>query len=286
MAIALLCLPQHIFGQELDAPANDQVVQKVKFARLKSKENKSMMTALRLIEKGVINEEDDINEVSGGVEQLIAVGEGAIPKCLTSFQRMAKTDRQLYLTVALDSILLDDDLHIALDLCNRKTPTEVYIYLMSRWADSARDDSSEVLLAHLKNDSEEVQYHCVRGLIRRGDDSVVAACIQIIDTRWKDSKQQLRRDFSGMARGIMSSIIEEKLTTPNKKSRLLGLHLFELFGVKENANLLADNLNNSDTALRLGAINACRVVVAGEGPLLRPSMTELIELANSWSDKI
>ncbi|MBT4465620.1 MAG: hypothetical protein HOD03_02930, partial [Planctomycetes bacterium] len=57
MAIALLCLPQHIFGQELDAPANDQVVQKVKFARLKSKENKSMMTALRLIEKGVINEE-------------------------------------------------------------------------------------------------------------------------------------------------------------------------------------------------------------------------------------
>ena len=84
----------------------------------------------------------------------------------------------------------------------------------------------------------------------------------------------------------MSSIIEEKLTTPNKKSRLLGLHLFELFGVKENANLLADNLNNSDTALRLGAINACRVVVAGEEPLLRPSMTELIELANSWSDKI
>ena len=92
-----------------------------------------MMTALRLIEKGVINEEEDINEVSGGVEQLIAVGEGAIPKCLTSFQRMAKTNRQLYLTVALDSILLDDDLHIALDLCNRKTPAEVYIYLMSRW---------------------------------------------------------------------------------------------------------------------------------------------------------
>ena len=286
VANSLLCLPQHLFGQEIDAPANDEVVQKVKFARLKSKDNKSMMTALRLIEKGVINVEDNINEASDGVALLISVGEGAIPKCLTSFQRMAKTDRQLYLTVAFDSILMDDDLHIALDLCNKKTPTEVYTYLMRRWADSERDDSPEVLSIHFKFDSEEVQYHCVRGLIERGNDSVVAACIQIIDTRWKDSKQQLRRDFSGMARGIMSSIIEEKLTTPNKKARLLGLHLFELFGVKEHANLLADNLNNSDTALRLGAINACRVVVAGEEPLLRPSMTELIELANNWSDKI
>ena len=79
VACSLLCLPHHILGQELDSPANDKVVQKAKFARLKSKENKSMMTALRLIEKGVINEEEDINEVSGGVEQLIAVGEGAIP---------------------------------------------------------------------------------------------------------------------------------------------------------------------------------------------------------------
>mgnify|MGYP006186507825 CR=1 FL=1 len=283
---SLLCLPQNIFGQELDAPANDEVVQKVKFARLKSKENKSMMTALRLIEKGVINVEDDINEASDGVALLISVGEGAIPKCLTSFQRMAKTDRQLYLTVAFDSILMDDDLHIALDLCNKKTPTEVYIYLMSRWADSERDDSSEVLSVHFKLDSEKVQYHCVRGLIKRGDESMVTACIQIIEKQWKGSKQQLRKDFSGMSRGIMSSIIEEKVTTPNKRVRLLGLHLFELFGLKDNANILADNLNNSDTALRLGAINACRVVVAGEEPLLRPSMTELIELANEWSAKI
>jgi len=286
VANSLLCLPRHLFGQELDASANDEVVQKVKFARLKSKENKSMMTALRLIEKGVISIEDSINEVSDGVALLISVGEGAIPKCLTSFQRMAKTDRQLYLTVVLDSILMDDDLHIALNLCNKKTPTEVYTYLMSRWADSARDDSSEVLSAHFKFDSEEVQYHCVRGLLKRGDDSVVAACVQIIETQWKGSKQQLRRDFSGMSRGIMSSIIEEKMTTPNKKVRLLGLHLFELFGLKDNANILADNLNNSDTALRLGAINACRVVVAGEEPLLRPSMTELIELANYWLTKV
>jgi hypothetical protein len=286
VACPLLCLPHHIFGQELDTPANNEVVQKVKFARLKSKENKSMMTALRLIEKGVINEEDDINEVNDGVDKLISVGEGAIPKCLTSFQRMAKTDRQLYLTVVLDSLLLDDDLHIALDLCNKKTPAEVYTYLMSRWADSTRDDGSEVLSFHFKIDSEEVQYHCVRGLLKRGDESVVTACIQIIDTRWKDHKQQLRSDFSGMSRGIMSPIIEEKITTPNKKVRLLGLHLYELFGLKDNSSILADNLNNSDTALRLGAINACRVVIAGEEPLLRPSMTELIELANEWSAKI
>jgi hypothetical protein len=89
-----------------------------------------------------------------------------------------------------------------------------------------------------------------------------------------------------MSRGIMSPIIEEKITTPNKKVRLLGLHLYELFGLKDNSSILADNLNNSDTALRLGAINACRVVIAGEEPLLRPSMTELIELANEWSAKI
>jgi len=244
------------------------------------------MKALRLIEKGEVDNENDVDEISDGIASLIELGECVIPKCLTSFPRMAKVERQQHLTRVLDSILLDDELHIALELCNRKTTNQVYAYLMQRWTDSSREDREEVLNNYLSIDDEAVQYHCVRGLIQLGDKLMVNACVKIIDSQWKDNKQQLRNDFSGVSRGIMSELIAEKVSTPNKKVRLLGLHLFELFGLKEDASILADNLNNSDTALRLGAINACRVVIGGELPLLRPSMTELIELATEWSSKI
>ncbi len=284
-AISFLSLPQQIIAQESEQE-DVEVVQKKKFARIKSTEKKMMMKALRLIEKGEIDNENDIDEISDGIASLIELGECVIPKCLTSFPRMAKVERQQHLTRVLDSILLDDDLHIALELCNRKTTNHVYAYLMQRWTDSSREDRKEVLNNYLSIDDEAVQYHCVRGLIQLGDKLMVNACVKIIDSQWKDNKQQLRNDFSGVSRGIMSELIAEKVSTPNKKVRLLGLHLFELFGLIEDASILADNLNNSDTALRLGAINACRVVVGGEPPLLRPSMTELIELATEWSSKI
>ena len=284
-AISFLSLPQQIIAQESEQ-AEVEVVQKKKFARIKSTEKKIMMKALRLIEKGEVDNENDVDEISDGIASLIELGECVIPKCLTSFPRMAKVERQQHLTRVLDSILLDDELHIALELCNRKTTNQVYAYLMQRWTDSSREDREEVLNNYLSIDDEAVQYHCVRGLIQLGDKLMVNACVKIIDSQWKDNKQQLRNDFSGVSRGIMSELIAEKVSTPNKKVRLLGLHLFELFGLKENASILADNLNNSDTALRLGAINACRVVIGGELPLLRPSMTELIELATEWSSKI
>ncbi len=284
-AISFLSLPQQIIAQESEQE-DVEVVQKKKFARIKSTEKKMMMKALRLIEKGENDNENDIDEISDGIASLIELGECVIPKCLTSFPRMAKVERQQHLTRVLDSILLDDDLHIALELCNRKTTNHVYAYLMQRWTDSSREDRKEVLNNYLSIDDEAVQYHCVRGLIQLGDKLMVNACVKIIDSQWKDNKQQLRNDFSGVSRGIMSELIAEKVSTPNKKVRLLGLHLFELFGLIEDASILADNLNNSDTALRLGAINACRVVVGGEPPLLRPSMTELIELATEWSSKI
>jgi hypothetical protein len=284
-AISFLSLPQQIIAQESEQ-AEVEVVQKKKFARIKSTEKKIMMKALRLIEKGEVDNENDVDEISDGIASLIELGECVIPKCLTSFPRMAKVERQQHLTRVLDSILLDDELHIALELCNRKTTNQVYAYLMQRWTDSSREDREEVLNNYLSIDDEAVQYHCVRGLIQLGDKLMVNACVKIIDSQWKDNKQQLRNDFSGVSRGIMSELIAEKVSTPNKKVRLLGLHLFELFGLKEDASILADNLNNSDTALRLGAINACRVVIGGELPLLRPSMTELIELATEWSSKI
>lgn len=284
-AISFLSLPQQITAQESEQE-DVEVVQKKKFARIKSTDKKIMMKALRLIEKGDVDNENDVDEISDGIASLIELGECVIPKCLTSFPRMAKVERQQHLTRVLDSILLDDELHIALELCNRKTTNQVYAYLMQRWTDSSREDREEVLNNYLAIDDEAVQYHCVRGLIQLGDKSMVNACVKIIDSQWKDNKQQLRNDFSGVSRGIMSELIAEKVSTPNKKVRLLGLHLFELFGLKEDASILADNLNNSDTALRLGAINACRVVVGSEPPLLRPSMTELIELATEWSSKI
>lgn len=284
-AISFLSLPQQITAQESEQE-EVEVVQKKKFARIKSTDKKIMMKALRLIEKGDVDNENDVDEISDGIASLIELGECVIPKCLTSFPRMAKVERQQHLTRVLDSILLDDELHIALELCNRKTTNQVYAYLMQRWTDSSREDREEVLNNYLSIDDEAVQYHCVRGLIQLGDKLMVNACVKIIDSQWKDNKQQLRNDFSGVSRGIMSELIAEKVSTPNKKARLLGLHLFELFGLKEDASILADNLNNSDTALRLGAINACRVVVGGEPPLLRPSMTELIELATEWSSKI
>lgn len=280
-----LLSPTFALAQE-DTAATEEVQEKKKFAKLRSKAKKSMMTGLRLLEKGKVDEEQDINEIAQGVQMLVELGEGIIPKCISSFPRMAKVDRLTPLREVLDKVLVDEDLHLALALSNKSTSDEVYAYLMKRWADSSREDCVDVLTDFFTHGSAEINYHCTRGLINRSQEIAIAACVDIVNKQWVESKQQLRIDFSGSSRGLMSDIIKEKITTSNKKARLLGLHLFELFGLEENAYLLKDNLNNSDTALRLGAINACRVVVAKEQPLLRPSMTELIELATEWSAKL
>lgn len=282
---AVLTFQAESFAQD-QQPTEAEVVVKKKFSKLRSKEKKSMMTALRLIEKGTIDEDENVNQAKEAVLMLSEIGEGVIPKCLTSFPRMIGADRLEYLQAALNNILVDDDLALALGLSTRKTPNEVYSYLMSRWADSSREDTEEILIKHLANENTEIKYQCVRGLLRIGNELAIEPCIEIVDTQWVSNKQMIRKDFSGVSRGIMSDLIHKKISTPNKKARLLGLHLFELFGEKKHASLLVDNLQNSDTALRLGAINACRVVVDGDKPLLRPSMTELIEMGNAWIAKL
>jgi hypothetical protein len=286
IAGAVMCCPTYLSAQKEAKPQAEEVEVKKKFAHLKSAAKKSMMTGLRLIEKGKVDEEEGIDEVSDGIQLLVEIGEGVIPKCLTSFPRIQEVGRLAELLTVLDKVLVDHDLSLALSLSNRKTPDEVYAYLLRRWADSSLDDAVDQLTEFFERDHPEIKYQCVRGLMMRGKELAVEECVKIIDLQWKDDKQQLRADFSGLSRGIMSELIEKKLTTANKKARLLGLHLFELFGLEKDKQALADNLSNSDTALRLGAINACRVVIANEPPLMRPSMTELIELATAWSAKI
>ena len=84
----------------------------------------------------------------------------------------------------------------------------------------------------------------------------------------------------------MNNKIQEHIQSKDKNKRLLGLHLFELFGEVKNSFLLRDGLRDSDTSIRLAAINACRVVIDNKPYLARPAMTQIIELAREWEKRL
>ena len=103
---------------------------------------------------------------------------------------------------------------------------------------------------------------------------------------WAEQADAIRADFAAVERGPMSSKAAQLANSGRRKEQLAGLHLFELLGVKEHAALLLPALGESDTSLRLAAIDACRAAIDGDPPLERPSMTEIIERAEKWKKRI
>ncbi|MCP4092903.1 MAG: hypothetical protein GY747_05575 [Planctomycetes bacterium] len=255
--------------------------EKKKFARLSSPNKKIVQGGLRDIEKG-----EEQEEVEEGVAAIIAIGEAAIPMCLDATARMEKVGREDAIWQVLDSILVNDDLALAWKVLKKKAPANVRVYLTRRYADSERKDAAKFLQPLMESEDGAMAYQAARGLVLRGDTTAIAKIESQVRSRWLKESATFRADFAGVDRAPLSESVTPFLQRGRLKEKLAALRMFEMFGIKEHAPQLAAFLSESDTSLRLAAINACRVVLAGEKPLDRPSMTEIIERAEAWKAKL
>lgn len=254
---------------------------KKEFARLTGVQLKAVqedLVALRRAEKPEARAEV--------LARISALGEGIVPSVMEVAPQYLEAGRFADLQQLLAAALADADLHLAWKLLKKKAPQPLRAHLARRWADSAREDAIPFLTPLLKDEMPAVAYEAARGLLRRNDRAGLPLVMDALRSRWIQESARLRADFSGLERGPLADVPREPLNSPKSAERLLGLHLFELFGVKEQAKLLLPMLSESDTALRLAAIDACRVVIGGEPPLEKPSMTQIIEHAELWKKKL
>jgi len=276
----------HFGAQEPETPAAKPAAEpkkpeKKKFARLSSPNKDIALSGLRAIEKGEKQE-----DIDAGLKLLVGLGEAVIPLCLDSVTRMEKVSRLDPLWAALDGLLVDDDLKLAWTSLSKKAPDAARMYLLRRYSDSTRKDAADFLRPMMASESPTVAYEAARGLVLRGDQDALGSVEKQIQSRWLKEAATFRLDFAKANRQALSPALGPWLSRTRLKEKLAGLRMFELFGVPEHIRLVAPFLSESDTSLRLAAINACRVVVAKEVPLDRPSMTEIIERAEAWKAKL
>jgi hypothetical protein len=276
--------------EEAAAQEPEAKPEKKAFARLKSPDKKKLQAALRKIEKG----DEEEGEVEAGVAEVLALGEAAVPTLLASVPRMEKVERLAPLWTCLDGLLLETDLHLAWELRKKKSPLPLDRYLVRRWSDSKREDAQAFLeeqaaaLGKVEDETRlaTIGYETARGLVRRGDASRLDAIDAVIQSDWLERAAELRRDFAGVDRGPLAEAAAGYLKRRPRKEKIAGLHMFELFGDAAQAKLVRSFLSESDTTIRLAAIDACRLVVDGEPPLEKPSMTEIIERAEAWKARL
>lgn len=276
MLALLLCFLPTAAAQEPEAPPP-----KKEFARLSGLEQKAVqedLVALRRAEKD--------EQRAEARARIVAYGEGAIPFVFDATPKTIEAGRFADHAAILDALLMDDDLHLAWGLLKKKAPEELRGHLVRRWADSAREDAVKFLTPLLADAAADIAYQAGRGLLRRGDRAGAPVVLDAMRKRWTKEAATLRADFAGLERGPLADLPRESLASSKLQERLLGIRLFELFGVKEQAKLLLPVLDESDTTLRLAAIDACRVVIAGEPPLEKPSMTQIIEHAEAWKKRL
>ena len=264
-----------------DAEQEPEKKKKKKFARLKSPDKKKVQGGLRRIEK-----EKEDEGIAEGVAMLVGVGEAAIPMCLDAAQRMEKADRLPPLFDALDQVLVDEDLELAWSHLKKKAPVSIRTYLTTRYADSELKDAEKFLQQQLKQEDDGLRYAAARGLALRGKPEVLPLLDAEFQQHWSREAKRFRADLAGVPREPFRDSLPPLFDRIQTKEKLSSLHLFELFGTAEDIEQVAPYLGESDTALRLAAINACRVVLDGVEALERPSMTEIIERAESWRNRL
>ena len=296
LPLTLLCTPSPLVDSVPERPAlmlfqepveqpsqepQEEKPKKKKFARLTSPQKKQVATAMRQIAKG-----EDEEEIEAGVAQLLGIGEAAIPSCFDAVKRMEEAGRTALLWQVLDGILADADLPLAWKLLKKKSPAVLRAYLVRRYADSSQEKAEAFLKEQVQVEDPEIAYQAARGLALRGEASVVPILERQVATYWLEEAARLRADFAGVTRGPLVDAVLPLLERKRTKEKLAALRMFELFGTAETIKVVAPFLSESDTTLRLAAINACRVVVKGEEPLARPSMTEIIERAEAWKAQL
>jgi hypothetical protein len=115
-----------------------------------------------------------------------------------------------------------------------------------------------------------------------GLEPVVSATI----SHWKERAAQIRDVLNGLRSAAFDEALLGRLKATDRKQQSAALRLIAAGGTPATLSAVAPFLDSGDPTLRVDAINACRVLVAGEPPLDRIPVFEAIELAKTWKARL
>ncbi len=104
--------------------------------------------------------------------------------------------------------------------------------------------------------------------------------------QWNSRRAILRTALTAV-RGNQAAEKAKAGLDSKDRSRVVGaLNVLSACGTKENTGWIAPFLDDSDNSIRVAAINACRGIVDGQGPVENMPVFEAVELAQKWKERI
>jgi hypothetical protein len=107
------------------------------------------------------------------------------------------------------------------------------------------------------------------------------------EKNWNQREEVLLLALSSLRGPEATSRIAPLLAEQSRKRKLTGLRLLHACGDQKSAvSLVAPFLDDPDSSLLIGAVNALRGIVDGEPPLSRLSAFQAVEEANKWKARL
>lgn len=144
---------------------------------------------------------------------------------------------------------------------------------------------TRVLKKKDKADAED-RYAAALCLVSTGDTVGMDALVERARTGWKNHKRELRAVMEAVRGDAATDPVLAHLRSGDRKTKSAALRLLAGCGTEQALRALRPYLESTDNTLRVDAINACRGIVDGEGPLEKLPVFEAIELAKRWRERI
>ena len=225
-------------------------------------------------------------------EALVSIGSSAAPLLIRSLGKEKSKDARERIRFALANILDQQHSRLVAEFFGDKS-IDVRVWSLitvSRTPDPGLQKTVQGhwnTLAKRGDKAEEVERYAA-GLCllsvqdSRGLEPVFSATI----SHWKERAAQIRGVLNGLRSAALDEALLNRLKADDRKQQSAALRLIAAGGTKATLSAVAPFLDSGDPTLRVDAINACRVLVAGEPPLDRISVFEAIELAKAWKAKL
>ncbi|HIK60585.1 MAG TPA: hypothetical protein EYF98_07825 [Planctomycetes bacterium] len=223
---------------------------------------------------------------------LISMGPSAAPLLIRSLGKEKSKDARERIRSALASILDQQHSRLIAEFFNDKS-IDVRVWALITVSRTPDPGLQKTVLGHWKtlakrgDKADEIERYaaglCLLSIEDpQGLEPVVSATI----SHWKERAAQIRGVLNGLRSAALDKALLGHLKATDRKQQSAALRLIAAGGTPATLSAVAPFLDSGDPTLRIDAINACRVLVAGEPPLDRIPVFEAIELAKAWKARL
>jgi hypothetical protein len=218
------------------------------------------------------------------VEELVALGPGAAPLLLARLSDVPNTLNP-WLVQALDRVTtLEHTPLIAAEAGHKLLSRRKWSII--RLTDLGATDVAATYTKALADKDEEVAYRAAVGLAATGDAAGMERVFARAKTGWKEARAWLEPNLERGRGEALSKFLLGKLASKEFDDKVTALRLFRSCGTREQAKVVAAELDSSDHAVKKEAINALRVVVLEEKALDDLSVFQCIEMAKQIKSRL